>query len=53
VTREILETPTLQAKLLEQGLNVQIEAPDVLGARIKRESTLWAGVIKSRNIVSK
>jgi tripartite-type tricarboxylate transporter receptor subunit TctC len=53
VTREILETPTLQAKLLEQGLNVQIEAPDLLGARIKRESTLWAGVIKSRNIVSK
>jgi tripartite-type tricarboxylate transporter receptor subunit TctC len=53
VTREILETPALQAKLLEQGLNVQIEAPDVLGDRIKRESTLWAGVIKSRNIVSK
>jgi tripartite-type tricarboxylate transporter receptor subunit TctC len=53
LTKDILETTALQAKLLEQGLNVQIEAPDVLGARIKRESTLWAGVIKSRNIVSK
>jgi tripartite-type tricarboxylate transporter receptor subunit TctC len=52
VTKEIMETPALQAKMLEQGLNVQIEPPDVLAARIKRETTLWAAVIKSRHIVA-
>jgi tripartite-type tricarboxylate transporter receptor subunit TctC len=52
VTREIMETPALQAKMLEQGLNVQIEPPDVLAARIKRETAMWATVIKSRHIVA-
>lgn len=50
VTRDVLTTPALQEKLLAQGLNVMIEPPDVFAARIKRETALWAGVIKSRNI---
>jgi tripartite-type tricarboxylate transporter receptor subunit TctC len=52
VTKDIMETPVLKAKMLEQGLNVQIEAPDVLAARIKRESELWAAVIKNQHITA-
>ncbi len=51
VTREILDTPALQQKLLEQGLNVMIEPPEEFAARIRRETALWASVIKSRHIV--
>ncbi len=50
VTRDILSTPALQEKLLAQGLSVMIEAPDEFAARIRRETALWANVIKSRNI---
>ena len=50
VTRDILSTPALQEKLLAQGLSVMIEAPDDFAARIRRETALWANVIKSRNI---
>jgi tripartite-type tricarboxylate transporter receptor subunit TctC len=50
VTRDVLTTPALQERLLTQGLTVMIEAPDVFGERIRRETALWAGVIKSRNI---
>lgn len=50
VTKDVLTAPALQDKLLTQGLSVMIEAPDVFGARIKRETELWAGVIKARNI---
>lgn len=52
VASDILTTPALQEKLLTQGLNVTIEAPDAFAARIKRETALWAGVIKSRNITA-
>jgi tripartite-type tricarboxylate transporter receptor subunit TctC len=51
VTREILDTPALQEKLLAQGLSVLIEPPDQFAARIRRETALWADVIKSRHIV--
>ena len=50
VTRDILSTPGLQEKLLAQGLSVMIETPDEFAARIRRETALWASVIKSRNI---
>ena len=50
VTRDILSTPALQEKLLAQGLSVMIETPDEFAARIRRETALWANVIKSRNI---
>jgi tripartite-type tricarboxylate transporter receptor subunit TctC len=52
VTKDVLTTPALQEKLLTQGLTVMIEPPDVFAARIKRETALWAGVIKSRNITA-
>lgn len=52
VTKDVLTTPVLQEKLLTQGLTVMIEPPDVFAARIKRETALWAGVIKSRNITA-
>lgn len=52
VTKDVLTTPALQEKLLTQGLSVMIEPPDVFAARIKRETALWAGVIKSRNITA-
>jgi tripartite-type tricarboxylate transporter receptor subunit TctC len=50
VTRDILSMSGLQQKLLDQGLSVMIETPDEFGARIRRETALWAGVIKSRHI---
>jgi tripartite-type tricarboxylate transporter receptor subunit TctC len=50
VTSDVLTTPDLQEKLKTQGLGVAIETPDVFAARIKRETALWAGVIKSRHI---
>lgn len=50
-TRNILETPDLRSKLLAQGLSVTIETPEQLADRIRRETALWAGVIKSRHIV--
>lgn len=50
VSRDILSMSALQHKLLDQGLSVMIETPDEFGARIRRETALWAGVIKSRHI---
>lgn len=50
VTRDILETPDLRNKLLAQGLSVTIETPQQLADRIRRETALWASVIKSRHI---
>lgn len=50
VTKDVLTSPELREKLMQQGLYVAIEAPDVFAERIKRETALWAAVIKSRNI---
>jgi tripartite-type tricarboxylate transporter receptor subunit TctC len=50
VTRDILTTPSMQQKLSAQGLNVNIESPDQLAERIRRETTLWADVIKKEHI---
>ena len=51
VTRDILGAQELRGKLLDQGLLVTIETPEQLGDRIRRETALWADVIKSRHIV--
>jgi hypothetical protein len=40
----------MQEKLAAQGLTVKIEAPDIFGARIRRETAVWADIIKERNI---
>lgn len=50
VARDIMMSSDLRAKLLAQGLTVAIEAPGPFAERIARETALWAGVIKSRNI---
>jgi len=50
VTRDILTMPSMQQKLSAQGLNVNIESPDQLADRIRRETALWAGVIKKEQI---
>jgi tripartite-type tricarboxylate transporter receptor subunit TctC len=50
VTRDILTMPSMQQKLSAQGLNVNIESPDQLAGRIRRETALWAGVIKKEHI---
>ena len=50
VTKDILDTPSLQDALLAQGLSVMIETPDNFAARIKSETAFWADVIKTRNI---
>ena len=50
VTKSVLEQPAMQDKLAAQGLTVQTETPDAFGARIKRETEMWAKVIKAQNI---
>ena len=50
LTREILESPTVQQKLDAQGLSVKIEAPDVFAERIRRETAMWRDLIRARNI---
>jgi tripartite-type tricarboxylate transporter receptor subunit TctC len=50
VTRETMATPALREKLEAQGLTVMTEPPAIFSERIRRETALWAGVIKERNI---
>jgi tripartite-type tricarboxylate transporter receptor subunit TctC len=50
LTREILESPSVQQKLDTQGLSVKIEAPDVFADRIRRETAMWRDLIRARNI---
>ncbi len=50
VTNDVLSAPELQAKLQAQGLTVMLEPTDQFAARIRKETALWADVIKSRKI---
>jgi tripartite-type tricarboxylate transporter receptor subunit TctC len=50
VTADVLNSKTLQEKLDAQGLAVRIEAPDVFSDRIRRETAVWAEIIRARNI---
>jgi tripartite-type tricarboxylate transporter receptor subunit TctC len=50
LTREILESPSVQRKLDAQGLSVKIEAPDMFADRIRRETAMWRDLIRQRNI---
>ncbi len=50
VTKDLLMAPSVAEKLKAQGLSVTIESPAELTARIRRETALWAGVIKAHNI---
>jgi tripartite-type tricarboxylate transporter receptor subunit TctC len=50
VTTDILRSQALQEKLGGQGLNVKIEPSDAFAARIRRETGIWAELIRQRNI---
>jgi tripartite-type tricarboxylate transporter receptor subunit TctC len=50
LTREILESPSVQRKLDAQGLSVKIEALDMFADRIRRETAMWRDLIRQRNI---
>jgi tripartite-type tricarboxylate transporter receptor subunit TctC len=50
VTADVMKAPAVQEKLSAQGLGVVIEKPDDFAARIQRESTLWAEVIRRNKI---
>jgi tripartite-type tricarboxylate transporter receptor subunit TctC len=50
LTREILESPSVQQKLDAQGLSAKIEAPDAFADRIRRETAMWRDLIRQRHI---
>jgi tripartite-type tricarboxylate transporter receptor subunit TctC len=50
VTRDVLTSPAIRELLDGQGLVVSIEEPSVFAARIRRETVLWADVIRKNNI---
>ncbi|RAI26114.1 hypothetical protein CH340_25245, partial [Rhodoplanes serenus] len=52
VTGDVLRMPDLADKLAAQGLTVTLEGPDVFAARIRRETAVWAEVIKAHRIAS-
>jgi tripartite-type tricarboxylate transporter receptor subunit TctC len=47
---QILRAPDNARMLGSQGLDIVAEKPDVFAARIRRETALWAQVIRERNI---
>ena len=52
VTSEVMKSPEVREKLSAQGLVVIAEPPALFAARIRRESALWADVIKRNNITA-
>jgi tripartite-type tricarboxylate transporter receptor subunit TctC len=50
VTRDVINSPDINAKLQAQGLIVQIEEPATFAERIRRETAFWADVMKKNNI---
>jgi tripartite-type tricarboxylate transporter receptor subunit TctC len=52
VTADIMKSTALQQRLAGQGLSIMIEAPDVFGARIRRETAVWRELIKQRKITA-
>ena len=47
---KVVALPDVQQVMSGQGLEVETSTPQELAARIKRESTVWAGVIKDAGI---
>jgi tripartite-type tricarboxylate transporter receptor subunit TctC len=52
VTSEVMSSAALHEKLDAQGLSVKIEGADTFGARIRRETAIWADIIRARNITA-
>lgn len=49
-TEAILRAPETAATLTAQGLDIACEPPAVFAARLARETTLWAAIIRDRRI---
>jgi tripartite-type tricarboxylate transporter receptor subunit TctC len=49
-TERALRDPTLQRRLLENGLTPTFEGPDAFAARITRERQMWGETIRRANI---
>ena len=46
----ILRAPETQATLVAQGMDVVCEPPDIFAARLRRETAMWAAIIRERGI---
>ena len=51
-TEAVLRAPETARTLAAQGLDIVCEPPDVFAARLRRETALWAEVIRARNIAA-
>jgi tripartite-type tricarboxylate transporter receptor subunit TctC len=49
-TEAVLRAPEMARTLAAQGLEVVCEGPDLFAARLRRETVMWAEVIRARNI---
>jgi tripartite-type tricarboxylate transporter receptor subunit TctC len=49
-TETVLRAPETARTLAAQGLDIICEGPEVFAARIRRETALWAAVIRAGNI---
>lgn len=49
-TEAILRAPATQATLTAQGLDIACEPPEIFAARLRRETTMWAAIIRERGI---
>ena len=49
---KVVALPEVQEAMSRQGLEIETSAPQALATRIKRESAMWAGVIKDAGIKS-
>ena len=52
VTEAVLRSPDNARTLAGQGLDIVCESPDVFAARLRRETALWAEVIRARGITA-
>lgn len=50
VVEQILRAPDAARSIAQQGMVVMAEPPDIFTARIRRESAMWAEVIRTRRI---
>ena len=49
---KVVALPEVQEAMSRQGLEIETSTPQALATRIKRESAMWAGVIKDAGIKS-
>jgi tripartite-type tricarboxylate transporter receptor subunit TctC len=50
--RSALQSPDVQASMERLGLSAEPTTPAELTARIKKESAMWAGIVKDAGIVA-